>query len=83
MQSFTFLRFAIPELMSFDGQALVIDPDIFLIKDAIGEVFLNNLFDADIACRSGIERNSWATSLMFLNCKSLEHWNLEDIIQDI
>ena len=27
MQSFTFLRFAIPELMSFDGQALVIDPD--------------------------------------------------------
>ena len=48
MQSFT-LRFAIPELMSFDGQALVIDPDIFLIKDAIGEVFLNNLFDADIA----------------------------------
>ena len=41
MQSY--FTFAIPELMSFDGQALVIDPDIFLIKDVIGEVFLNNV----------------------------------------
>ena len=29
MQSFTLLRFYIPELMNYQGRALVLDPDIF------------------------------------------------------
>ena len=33
LQSFTLLRFMPPELMGFQGRAVVIDPDIFAVAD--------------------------------------------------
>lgn len=38
MQSFTLLRFYIPELMNFQGRALVLDPDIFLVQKGIEQL---------------------------------------------
>ena len=33
LQSFTLLRFLIPEICKFEGYALLTDPDVFLLKD--------------------------------------------------
>src|SRR3989344_6438420 len=51
LQSFTLTRFMSPELMGYEGRALVIDPDIFAIA------YISPLFDIDmqgkaIACCS-------------------------------
>ena len=84
MQSFTLARFYVPELMNYDGIALVIDPDIFLVNEAR---FLEhkslNYDDFDIFCRKNINGNSWASSAMILNCKKLKHWDLKNIIESL
>jgi hypothetical protein len=43
LQSFTPLRFSVPELMGYQGRAVVIDPDVFALAD------INKLFDRDMA----------------------------------
>ena len=79
MQRFTLLRYAIPELMGYKGEALVIDPDIFLVKDKLDEL-MPMLKDNALICRTGKQKGSFATSLMLLNCHKLQSWNLEKII---
>ena len=39
MQSFTLLRFIIPELMNYQGRALVVDPDVFLVRNGLEQMF--------------------------------------------
>ena len=41
LQSFTPLRFSVPELMGYAGRAVVIDPDVFALAD------VNELFERD------------------------------------
>ena len=70
MQRFTLLRYAVPELMGYKGEALVIDPDIFLVRDKLDEL-MPMLKDNALICRAGIQKGSFATSLMLLiliNC---------------
>jgi hypothetical protein len=80
MQSFTLLRFHIPFLMSFEGNALVIDPDIFQVNDGIEGLLDFDTKNIAIHARKGIYRNSWGSSAMLLSCSQLRHWSIEELI---
>jgi hypothetical protein len=80
LQSFTPLRFAPPELMDYEGRALVIDPDIFAVGDVM-ELFERDMQGKAIFARPRFGHNGRpdyiATSVMLLDCARLRHWNLE------
>lgn len=84
LQSFTPLRFAIPDLMSHEGMALVTDPDVFAVGDA-GELFTRDLQGKAIWCRPrpGYEKitDPLATSVMLLDCSKLPHWRLAEDLE--
>src|SRR4030095_2601669 len=73
VQSFTLSRFMPPEIMSFSGRALVIDPDVLALGD-VGELLTLDLkSNAIAACRRDM---GWETSVMLLDCAKLSHWRL-------
>ncbi|MEM9254132.1 MAG: hypothetical protein AAGA91_01715 [Pseudomonadota bacterium] len=80
LQSFTPLRFAPPELMNYQGRAVIIDPDIFAIGD-VWELLSKDMQGAAIMCRpkSGRKgrKGAWASSVMLLDCAKLQHWQFE------
>ena len=57
LQSFTPLRFMPPELMGYEGRAIVIDPDIFAVGD-VWELLSRDMQGKAILCRyrSGAKR---------------------------
>ena len=81
MQSFTLLRFMIPELMSYSGRALVIDPDIFLVRNGLESLMDFPMEDFSIYARKGKKKGSWGSSVMLLNCQQLQHWKLSNFIE--
>jgi len=68
LQSFTPTRFMPPELMNYEGRAVVVDPDVF----AVGDV--NELFERDMKV---------ATSVMLLDCAKLKHWKVSKMFADM
>lgn len=81
LQSFTPLRFALPERMGYQGRALVVDPDVFAVGD-VWELLSRDMGGKAILCRThtGIKRavrGRYASSVMLLDCKALRHWRLE------
>lgn len=79
LQSFTPSRFMPPELMGYEGRAVVIDPDIFAVADIM------ELLNSDMNGKAvlllqrprkdgGQER---MTSVMLMDCAKLKHWNVE------
>jgi len=85
LQSFSPLRMLIPQLMSFEGRALVIDPDVFAVGDVI-ELLNSNMHGKGILCRNietGYKNNGnpfYASSVMLLDCKKLNHWKWDELI---
>ncbi len=81
LQSFTPLRFMPPELMGYQGRAVVIDPDVFAIGD-IWELLNRDMGGKAILCRprSGSKgrRGFLASSVMLLDCAQLTHWRCEE-----
>lgn len=86
LQSFTPTRFMPPELMGYEGRAVVIDPDVF----AVGDV--NDLLTRDMGgkaimakCRAGHNgRDDYiASSVMLLDCARLKHWNVAKQFEDM
>mgnify|MGYP001174904063 CR=1 FL=1 len=85
LQSFTLTRFFPPEIMNYKGKALVIDPDVFSIRD------ISSIFDMDLKNKSILARkvyNSdesyyWASSVMLLDCKKLKHWNKSELLEKL
>lgn len=77
LQSFTPLRFAIPDLLGHRGLALVTDPDVFAVGD-IAELFARDRKEKAICCRpaAGYDKvtDPLATSVMLLDCARLPHW---------
>ena len=78
LQSFTPLRFAVPELMAYAGRAVLIDPDIFALAD------INALLDRDMDGAAVMARRMqadfrrplhYASSVMLMECARLRHWN--------
>lgn len=79
LQSFTMTRFMPPEMMGYEGRALVIDPDIFALAD-MGQFFALDMGGAAVlACT----KRPWDTSVMLLDCEKLRHWNVEKMLADI
>ncbi len=80
LQSFTPLRFAVPEQMGFAGRAVVTDPDVFALGD-INELCERDMGDAAVLARrmDGDFRRplQWASSVMLLDCARLSHWHWE------
>lgn len=76
LQSFTPLRFMPPELMGYQGRAVVIDPDIFAVGD-IWDLITRDMQGTAIMCRRRGSRKLYATSVMLLDCAKLKHWQVE------
>ena len=86
LQSFTPLRFMPPELMGYEGRALVIDPDIFAVAD-VWELLSRDMQGRAIMCR---KRNGpkgfygyFASSVMLLDCARLTHWRCEEQFNEL
>ncbi len=85
LQSFTPLRFMPPELMGYQGRALVIDPDIFAVAD-VWELLSRNMQGKAILCRrrsgtKGVVDRCMASSVMLLDCARLRHWRCEELFR--
>jgi hypothetical protein len=84
LQSFTPLRFAIPDLAGHEGLALVTDPDVFAVGD-VAELFARDLQGKAIWCRPrpGYDKitDPLATSVMLLDCGKLPHWRFKEDLQ--
>lgn len=81
LQSFTPTRFMPPELMGYEGRAVVIDPDIFAAVD-IWELLSRDMQGKAIMCRmrsgpKGYVDRMYASSVMLLDCSKLTHWQVE------
>ena len=81
LQSFTPLRFAVPELMRYAGRAVVIDPDVFALGD------INRLLERDMQGAAVMARRMaggsrrplhHASSVMLLDCARLGHWRWQE-----
>ena len=74
LQSFTPLRFMPPELMGYEGHAVVVDPDVFAVGD-IHELLSRDMQGKAIIGRprSGTKgaEGGIATSVMLLDCAKL------------
>lgn len=80
LQSFTLARFMPPELMGYEGKAVVMDPDVFALCD-IDELFSTNLNgNALAACR---KKDAWDTSVMLMDCSKLKHWNISATLKSL
>ena len=81
LQSFTPTRFLPPQLMGYQGRAVVIDPDVFALAD-IWELLSRDMQGKAVLCRpkSGNKgkRGCLATSVMLLDCAKLAHWKFEE-----
>ena len=86
LQSFTPVRFMPPELMGYQGRAVVIDPDVFAVGD------INELLDRDMQGKAVFARprpghkgkaHYVATSVMLMDCAKLEHWNVRKQFEDM
>ncbi len=82
LQSFTPTRFMPPELMGYQGRAVVIDPDIFAIAD-VWELLSRDMQGKAILCRprsgtKGVIDRCLASSVMLLDCAKLTHWKVEE-----
>ncbi len=81
LQSFTPLRFMPPELMGYEGRAVIMDPDIFAVAD-IWELLSRDMGDKAIFARArsgtkGIIDHCMASSVMLMDCAKLKHWKCE------
>jgi hypothetical protein len=77
LQSFTPLRFMPPELMGYEGRAVVIDPDIFAVGD-VWELLSRDMAGKAILCRARKGAKQLASSVMLLDCAKLGRWRCEE-----
>ena len=83
LQSFTPLRFKPPEVMGYEGRAVIIDPDIFAVGD-ICELLSRDMEGAAVMGRPRFnkpgaeDKGTVATSVMLLDCAKLTHWKAEE-----
>ena len=80
LQSFTPLRFMPPELMGYQGRAVVVDPDVFAAGD-VWPLLTRDMAGKAILCRPRTGNKgltgALASSVMLLDCARLTHWRCE------
>jgi hypothetical protein len=86
LQSFTPTRFLPPELMDYEGRAVVIDPDVFAVGD-VNELLTRDMGEKAIMARRRPGHNNRddyiASSVMLLDCARLTHWNVRRQLEDM
>ncbi|HYD08714.1 MAG TPA: hypothetical protein VEA78_01320, partial [Acidimicrobiales bacterium] len=86
LQSFTPLRFVVPQLRGFQGRALVTDPDVFALMD-VRPLLHDDLGGAGVRVRrvgATPQRGEYFdTSVMALDCEKLTHWRWDEWIDDL
>jgi hypothetical protein len=86
LQSFTPTRFMPPELMGYQGRAVVVDPDVFAVGD-INELFSMDMKGKAIMAKRRTGHNGRddyiASSVMLLDCAKLPHWNVKQQFEDM
>ena len=86
LQSFTPLRFMPPELMGYQGRAVITDPDIFAVGD-IYDLLTRDMGGKAIMCRmrGGAKKimGAYASSVMLLDCAKLTHWRTEEQFNEL
>jgi hypothetical protein len=85
LQSFSPLRRMVPQLMGFEGRALVTDPDVFSVNGDVLELLDSDMHGKAIVCRNlpaekGGGEGRWASSVMLLDCAKLAHWRWDEQI---
>ncbi len=80
LQSFTTTRFMPPQLMNYQGRAIVVDPDVFAVGD-VDELFRRNMRGKAVMARYRLGYKGYAnyiaTSVMLLDNAKLPHWDVE------
>lgn len=88
LQSFSPLRRMVPQLMGFEGRAVVTDPDVFALGD-IYDLLTMEMNGKAILCRhirSGYKDRGapfYASSVMLLDCAKLRHWRWDNDIDEM
>ncbi|MGI9480822.1 MAG: hypothetical protein ACR2OR_00535, partial [Hyphomicrobiales bacterium] len=86
LQSFTPLRFMPPELMGYQGRAIVVDPDVFAFGD-VADLFERDMQGKAIFARPRPGHNGRddyiATSVMLLDCAKLKHWRVGTMFDEL
>ena len=86
LQSFTPLRFMVPQLMGYQGRAVVIDPDVFAVGD-IYELLSRDMQGKALMCVARPGHNDrpdyLASSVMLLDCVQLTDWHCEEQFNDM
>ena len=80
LQSFTFLRFVPPKI--HNDLCLVIDPDVFVVKDPTEElkkIINNNKFKILCTFKNG----NFKSEVSFLNCNKFNLWNFDNLIEEM
>lgn len=85
LQSFSPLRRMVPQLMGFQGRALVTDPDVFSVGGDVLELLDSDMGGKAIVCRNLPAQNgggpgAWASSVMLLDCARLTAWRWDEQI---
>lgn len=86
LQSFTPTRFMPPELMGYEGRAVVIDPDVFAVGD-VNDLLTRDMGGKAIMAKRRAGHNGRedyiASSVMLLDCAKLKHWNVAKQFEDM
>ena len=82
LQSFTPLRFMPPELMGYEGRAVVIDPDVFAAGD-IYPLLTRDMQGKALMCRARKGPKGLASSVMLLDCAKLRHWRTAEHFDEL
>jgi hypothetical protein len=88
LQSFSPLRMMVPQLMDYQGRAVVTDPDVFAIGD-IYDLLTMDMGGKSVFCRNvsdgykGNGNSFYATSVMLLDCERLKHWRWDEDIDNM
>ena len=90
-QAFLPLRFMVPQLMGYEGKAVLIDPDVFAIsdiyellsKDMRGKAILVCLKSSKKASEEQPSKKGFNSSVMLLDCQKLKHWKWEEQIEQL
>ena len=80
LQSFTLSRFMPPELMNFEGKAVVIDPDIFAVSDVSG-IFNIDMEGKALACCQ--KKSAYDTAVMLMDCSKMTNWKMSEILEKL
>ena len=66
-----------PELMGYEGRAVVVDPDVFAVQD-VWELLTRDMQGKAVMCRQRGTPPHNASSVMLMDCAKLAHWKLEN-----